>query len=281
LTARVTAAPSPLAAGHCAAVTVQLIDSRGALHTQLKDGRPLDPRTFRYATSDAVDFRWQNANPSAPTICTAPSTGAVATTITVLLPDGTSGSVVLANVPPAPAQTTQSTQPSTAVVPAAALTATPRPRMAATPVAVAGAGGGATSAVGGAPSSPPGAIGTSSAGGATSSGAGASGQGAQGAPSVVNLPPQRLTTAQLGITGPYFDLSPQTVPTSALSITGGLSALPPQTVATAPLGITGGLSALDAQTVTTTPLAITGPYFALPPQAATTTTLSITGSAAP
>ncbi len=96
---RVTTTPNPLPAGRCAAIWVEIVDNNGYRHPTLQDGRTVDTRQFHYATSDPTHFQWMSGNPATGYICTAATTGAVATTITVTMADGTSGSVPLANIP--------------------------------------------------------------------------------------------------------------------------------------------------------------------------------------
>jgi hypothetical protein len=121
---RVTATPNPVPAGSCAAIAVQTIDPTGTPRTTLATGQPLDPRLLRYASSDATDFQWQNGNPLTGAVCAVATTTAAKTTIPVALPDGTTGSIALANVPASQSAAASAARPQAALAqPGLALTA--------------------------------------------------------------------------------------------------------------------------------------------------------------
>jgi hypothetical protein len=163
---RVTTTPNPLPAGRCAAIWVEIVDNNGYRRTTLQDGRTVDTRLFRYATSDAKHFQWMSGNPANGYICTGATTGAVATTITVTMADGTSGSVPLANIPTG--QTARPTvfrpqaplwrpgltsaAPGSAALSAAAVSAASRAPVSG--VSAGASGGSQSAAAGGAPAGP-------------------------------------------------------------------------------------------------------------------------------
>ena len=309
---RVTTTPNPLPAGRCAAIWIEIVDTDGYRHTTMQSGAVLNPAAFTYATSNATDFQWQTGNPATGYICTAATTGAAQTTITVTLPNGTSGTVRLANV------ATGRYAPPTIFRPQApiwrpgmtgtrATTASPplstQPSGAGARGGTSGAatgGGGATAAgppgtVGGAPggagpSSAPGSVGPGGAAPGSGATAGAAAAGAatgtaagSGAPGdgTTGAAPSTSAGAAPGAAGSAVGTSTDSGSTKRLTpggiAPGSAPILAPVTVTTGALAITGPYVALGPLTVTTEALAITGPFTPIATQTVVTSPLSITG----
>jgi hypothetical protein len=92
--------PNPLPAGRCARVSIEMQALDGYRETRLSNGEVMDQKHFVFTSSDNNVYYWQNNDPTQGNVCVKAGAPSTKSTITVALPDGSSGHVEVTSLTP-------------------------------------------------------------------------------------------------------------------------------------------------------------------------------------